>query len=88
MAIKATNEFVFVKRDKVETEKGGLIMPPSGREKPHTGTIVSCGTLVKDGNIKSGKGRKCLFHKTVGFEIEYEEETYLVLLGSEIIAVI
>jgi co-chaperonin GroES (HSP10) len=46
------------------------------------------GASVRDGNIKNGKGKKCLFHQTVGFTIEWEGEEYLVLLGSEIIGIV
>lgn len=83
--IQATNNFVFIVRDKAETEKGGLIIPGAGREKPHQGTIVSVGDLVQDKNIKKAKGKKCLFHKTVGWPIDFEGTEYLVLEGHQII---
>lgn len=88
MAIKAVNNFVFVIRDQVESEKSGLIIPTVGREKPHQGTIFSVGSLVKDREIKAGKGKKALFHKGVGMEIPYEGQVYLVLNELEVIAVI
>jgi co-chaperonin GroES (HSP10) len=43
------------------------------------------GALVKDPNIKAAKGKICLFHPTVGWEIEYEGVFYLVLHDHEII---
>lgn len=85
MIQKACNEFVLVLRDKTPTE--GLMLPSTGRVKPHTGTVHAVGSLVKDPNIKSAKGKKCLFHPTVGWEIDYEGTTYLVLLDREIIAI-
>jgi len=86
--IEATNNFVFIIRDEVVSEIGGLVIPNQGKEKPHHGTIFSIGELVQDTKIKGGKGRKCLFHKGIGFNIEYEGVEYLVLLGEEIIAVL
>ena len=86
--IKATNNFVFLIRDKTEAESGGLVLPTTGREKPHTGTIISVGGLAKDPEIKRGKGRKALFHKGIGFEIEFEDTKYLVLMENEIIAIV
>lgn len=86
--LKATNEFVFIIRDKTETEKAGLIIPGAGREKPHVGTVVTVGATVKDGNIKSSKGKKALFHKGIGFEVEYEGVVYLVLQAHEILAIV
>lgn len=88
MGIKAVNNFVWVIRDKVESESAGLLIPSAGREKPHQGTIVSIGSLVKDREIKAGKGKKALFHKGVGMEIPFEDQTYLVLNELEVIAIV
>lgn len=87
MPVKATNNYVWIIRDKTEGEKAGLILPGAGRVKPHQGLIVSVGQLVKDGNIKAGKGKKGLFHKGIGMEIEYEDQVYLVLQEHEIIGI-
>jgi chaperonin GroES len=86
--IQATNDFVFIVREKAKSEDSGLIIPSGGREKPHEGTIHSIGSLVQDKAIKGGKNKKALFHKGAGFEIEYEGTTYLVLNASHIIAVV
>lgn len=88
MAIKAVNNFIFVIRDKTESEKSGLLTPSVGREKPHQGIVSSIGSLVKDKEIKASKGKKVLFHKGVGQEISFENNIYLVLNELEIIAVI
>lgn len=86
MIQKACNEFVLVLRDKTDRDSGGVILPTNSRVKPHSGTIHAIGSLVKDPVIKAGKGKKCLFHPTVGYEITFEEIVYLVLSGHEIIA--
>jgi len=69
-------------------EKGGLLLPASGQIKPHKGLIMSIGGLVKDPNIKSAKGKSCLYHPTVGFSIEYDDVEYWVLSDNEIIAIV
>lgn len=84
--MKATNDFVLITRDETPAEKSGLIIPNQGRVKPHVGTVETVGALVKDQNIKAAKGKKALFHPTVGFEIEYEGKIYLVLTSNQIIA--
>lgn len=87
--IQATNNFVFIIRDDVETESSaGLLIPGHGRVKPHQGTIFSIGGLAKDPKIKNGKGKKAIFHAGIGFEIDYDSKTYLVLMDTEIIAVV
>lgn len=85
MAPIAANDFVFILRDETQSETGGLYIPDDGKVKPHQGTIITAGPLVEDKNIKNGKGKKVLFHQHVGFEIPYEDKTYLVLTGREII---
>jgi len=89
MAIKVTNNAVFIIRDKTETETTTkLFIPDKGREKPNTGVVYGVGGLVKDPEIKRSKGKKALFHKGTGQEIEYEGETYLVLDAGHIIGIV
>lgn len=83
--IQATNKFVWVVRDKNEDSE--FFIPEQGREKPHSGQIVSVGGLVEDKKIRAAKGKKCLFHKGVGFEIEYQGIVYLLLDDQHIIGV-
>lgn len=86
MKPRATNNFVFIIRDAAEKETAGLLIPGVGREKPHYGTVDSVGSLVGDKNIR--KGKKAMFHKGTGFEIEYAGVTYLVIEGERIISVL
>ncbi len=88
MKLHATNENVFVIRDKEESEKAGILIPGRDRVKPHEGTIYSVGDLVADKRIKGGKNKKCLFHKGTGQEIEYNGIVYLVLDSRMVISVI
>lgn len=87
MAIQATNHYVHVKRDEVKSENGGLIIPTTGRIKPNAGEILSVGDLVKDRRIKNGKGKRAIFHSTVGQDIEYNGQTFLILEDAHIIGV-
>lgn len=88
MKIQATNNAVFVIRDKEEAEKAGLLIPGRDRQKPHEGTVISIGDLVGDKKIRGAKNKKCLFHKGSGFEIDYAGVTYLVLNSEHIIAIL
>jgi co-chaperonin GroES (HSP10) len=88
MPIQATNNYVFVIRDKAVAEKSGIIIPDQGREKPNQGTVFSVGDLIQDKTIKKAKNKKCLFFKGTGFHIEFEEVEYLVLTSDQIIAIL
>jgi co-chaperonin GroES (HSP10) len=85
--MKAANKWVWVIRDKADSEKSGIIIPRSGVEKPPTGEVISIGSLVQDKEIKSSKGKKAIWHKTVGQEITYKGVTYLILQEHEIIGI-
>lgn len=87
MPQQATNDYVWIIRDKTETEKSGLLIPGSGRDKPHTGVIFSAGSTVADPKIKGGKGKRAVFHKGIGQEIDYNGQLYLVMHGHEIIGI-
>lgn len=86
MELQATNSFTWILRDETETESSGLILPTSGQVKPHSGTVISVGELTADKKIK--KGKKCLWHQSIGMEIEYDGTTYVVIESERILAVI
>lgn len=83
--MKATNKWVWVVRDNPEAAQ--IIVPRGGIEKPHTGEVISVGSLVQDKEIKGSKGKKAIWHKTVGQEITYQKVTYLILQEHEIIGI-
>lgn len=88
MPIQATNNFVFIIRDKADAEKAGVYIPNTGREKPNEGTIYSVGDLIQDKKIKGAKNKKCLFFKGTGFHVEHQGIEYLVLTSDQIIAIL
>ena len=82
--ISVKNDFIFVKRDETQDQVNGLILPDSAKEKPHRGVIIGVGSMVEDKTIKAQK--TAIFHKSVGFIIDIDDEEYLVLTGREVIA--
>lgn len=84
--LEATNNFVLIIRDKTPSEVAGLQIPDNGQEKPFKGVIATVGELVQDKRIQAGKS--ALWHKGNGWDMEYEGETYLVIEGDRIIAVV
>ncbi len=84
--IVATSNFVWIQRDEIKKELGGLLLPSEGQKKPNEGKIISVGKNVLDKNIKINL--RALYPQGVGMEIEYEGITYIVVEGERIIAVI
>ena len=88
--LQAVNTYVLVIRDEVEEEINGLYLPDQAKVKPARGEIISVGESVTDKSIQVGK--KALWNKNTGFEIDFPDGTVTVLNGgdrdSNIIAVL
>src|SRR5580693_7828118 len=93
MAVNVTplHDRVLVKRiEEKESDKGGIIIPDSAKEKPQEGEIVAAGA----GKIEKGQrvpldvkvGDRILFGKYSGSEIKIDDEEYLILREEEILA--
>ena len=75
-----------------ETMRGGLYIPDTAKEKPQQGEILSVGP----GRYEEGKrvpmelkvGDKVLYGKYSGTEITLDNEQYLILRESDVLAVV
>lgn len=74
-----------------EVSKGGLLLPDTARERPQEGEVIAAGPgrLTDEGRripMELVVGDKVLYAKYAGTEITEEEEDYLVLRESDILA--
>ena len=74
-----------------EVSKGGLLLPDTARERPQEGEVVAAGPgrMTDEGSripMELIVGDKVLYAKYAGTEITEEEEDYLVLRESDILA--
>jgi chaperonin GroES len=75
-----------------EQMRGGLYIPDTAKEKPQQGEIVAVG----QGRFEDGKrvemelkvGDKVLYGKYSGTEVTVENEQYLILRESDVLAVV
>ncbi len=94
MNINPLADRVLVKPlEETETKKGTIIIPDTAKEKPQEGEIVAVGRgrLNNKGErieLEVKKGDKVLFRKYSGTEINIEEEKYLILQETDILATI
>ena len=79
--------------DEAEQTRGGLYIPDTAKEKPQQGKVVSVGPgkLSDQGerlapDVKEGD--TVLYGKYSGTEVTVDEEDYLILRESDILAVI
>lgn len=74
-----------------ETTKSGLVLPDTARERPQEGSIVAVGPgdIQEDGKRKAMDvkvGDVVVYSKFAGTEMKEEEEDFLILRQSDILA--
>lgn len=94
MKINPLADRVLVKPlDQPEVKKGSIIIPDTAKEKPQEGKVMAVGKgRLSDAGERIApevkKGDRVLFRKYAGTEISVDDENYLILSESEILAVI
>lgn len=75
-----------------ETTKSGIVLPGQNKEKPQQAEVIAVGpgTVVDGKEIKMEVkvGDQVIFTKYAGNEIKLEEEEYIIVKQSDILAVI
>ncbi|HEY0017445.1 MAG TPA: co-chaperone GroES [Longimicrobium sp.] len=93
MKVKPLADRVVVKAlEESEQMRGGLYIPDTAKEKPQQGEVMAVGP----GRIEDGKrvdmelkvGDKVLYGKYSGTEVTVENEQYLILRESDVLAVV
>jgi len=76
-----------------EVKKGGIIIPDTAKEKPMQGEIVAAGPgrTTEDGkrvDLEVKVGDKILYGKYSGTEVSFDDQEYLIMRESDILAII
>ena len=75
-----------------ETTKSGIVLPGQAKEKPQQAEVIAVGP----GGVNDGKevvmqvkpGDKIIYSKYSGTEVELEEDDYIIVKQSDILAII
>ena len=75
-----------------ETTKSGIVLPGTAKEKPQQAEVVAVGP----GGVVDGKevkmevkpGDKVIYSKYAGTEVKLEEEEYIIVRQSDILAIV
>jgi chaperonin GroES len=78
--------------EETEHVRGGLHIPDMVKDKPLHGEVVAAGP----GRIKKGKripmeltvGQKILYERYTGIEVSFDDDRYLIIKESDVLAVI
>jgi chaperonin GroES len=78
--------------DEETVSKGGIIIPDTAKEKPHEGEIIAAGPgkVSKAGNLLPMDvkvGDRVIYAKYTGSEIKIDNEKYLIMPESDILAI-
>ena len=66
----------------------GIFIPDTAQEKPQKGKVLAVGTGTKDEVMILKAGDSVLYGKYAGTEITYENEKYLIMRQSDVLAII
>ena len=85
---------VVVQRDEsLEVTTGGIVLPDSAKDAPARGTVVSVGDgiMMPDGSrvaLQLTVGARVIFSSYGGEAIDIDDEEYLLMRESDVLAVI
>ena len=89
MNIKPLADRVLIAPAKAEEKTvGGIIIPDTAKEKPLQGEVLAVGNGTKDEEMELKKGDTVLYGKYSGTEIELDNEKYLIMRQSDVLAVL
>src|SRR5262245_20281270 len=92
--IRPLGDRVLVKAvERTEQTKSGIFLPDTAQEKPQEALVLAVGNgkLLDNGTrtpIDLKPGDKVLYSKYAGTEIKQDDEEYIILRESDILAVI
>ncbi|NCU32028.1 MAG: co-chaperone GroES [Candidatus Moranbacteria bacterium] len=71
-----------------EKTAGGIIIPDTAKEKPQKGTVVAIGPGKKDEPLTVKVGDIVLYGKYAGTEITIDDNNFLIMRESDIVAIV
>ena len=78
---------VVLKQLEAETKtKTGIILTSSAQEKPQEAEVVAVGPGTED--VKMSVGQKVIYSKYAGTNVKMEEEEYIIVKQSDILAIV
>ena len=91
--LKPLADRVVVKPIQMEEKtKGGIVLPDTAKEKPQEGEVIAVGAgrVLENGTKLSPEvkvGDRVIYSKYSGSEVKVEDEEYLIIRESDILAI-
>ena len=71
-----------------ETTKSGIILTSKSQEKPQEAEVVAVGPGTEDVKMEVSVGQKVIYSKYAGTNVKMEEEEYIIVKQSDILAIV
>ena len=89
MNIRPLADRVLIKPAPAEEKTvGGITIPDSAKEKPLKGEVIAVGNGTKDEEMVVKPGDHVLYGKYAGTEIELDNDKFLIMRQSDILAIL
>lgn len=90
--VPLSDRVVLKQMEAEETTKSGIVLPGQNKEKPQQAEVIAVGSggLVdgKEVEMKVSVGDKVIYSKYAGTEVELDDEEYIIVRQSDILAII
>lgn len=71
-----------------ETTKSGIILAAGAQEKPQEAEVVAVGPGTEDVKMEVSVGDKVIYSKYAGTDVKLEDQEYIVVKQSDILAIV
>jgi len=94
MKVRPLHDRILLKRiEEKETQKGGIIIPDTAKEKPQEGLVIAVGNgkILENGtkiSLEVKDGDHVLFGKYSGTEIKVDGEEYLIVREDDVLGIL
>jgi chaperonin GroES len=89
MKLVPLSDRVVLKQLKAEEKtKSGIILASAAQEKPQEAEVVAVGPGTEDVKMEVSVGQKVIYSKYAGTNVKMEEEEYIIVKQSDILAIV
>ena len=89
MTVKPLGDRVLIKRLEAEEKtKGGIILAGAAKEQPQMAEVIAAGPGTDEVKMEVKAGDKVIYSKYAGTEVKLEDEKFIIVKQSDILAVI
>ena len=71
-----------------ETTKSGIVLPGTEKEKPQQAEVVAVGLGTEKVKMEVKEGDKVIYSKYAGTEVKADDENFIIVSQSDVLAVI